>query len=1340
MKRFLLSLVLVVTFGISFGQIPNGYYNNADGKTGDELKTALHNIIKGHKVVSYAGLLDAFAYTDCDANHKIIDIYSNYHYNLSGNCGTYQKEGDCWNREHTWPQSWFKEKAGPKSDLFHVYPTDGYVNGRRSNYPYGEVNNPTYTSGNGSKLGPCVTNGYSGTVFEPIDEYKGDIARSYFYMSVRYFGEDSGWGSSGMTNKSVVKDWAMTMLLRWSDEDPVSQKEIDRNNAIYGYQNNRNPFIDHPEYAHMIWDSNYTPATSYGITYASGLSHGSVSGPDSAPQGSTVAIVATPAVGYMVDTYTVYKTGSPSTTVTVSSNGTFTMPGYAVTVRATFKPNTTTYQIAKASVTHGSINTSVSSATAGTEITLTATPASGYQLYAWYVYKTGDMNTTVTVTNNKFTMPAFDVTVNATFNSSSGTGDYVKVTSAPSDWSGEYLIVYEGGNKAFNGGLTTLDATNNNINVSISNNTIIANTNTNAAKFTIAKSGNNYTIKSASGYYIGCTSNDNDLMSSNTTAYSNSLSMSGDSTVIKSSGGAYLRFNDASDQNRFRYYKSSTYLKQKAIQLYKKQGGGAPTHKVYFNSNGGTGTMSDQTVEEYVPTALNPNTFTKSNHQFDGWNTAADGSGAYYVDGASVTLLQDLTLYAQWNPLYSVTVISSLANGTVTVSATQAFEEQTITLTATPAANYEFGHWLVTDANNNPITVVENQFEMPASDVTVNAAFEYVGTPFEQKYYKVTSTNQLVAGRTYLIVNTAAGKALSKTQNNNNRAAAAVTITNNTISTLGDACELTLGGQSGAWTFFDSLWSNSTGGYLYAASSGDNYLRTQATNNNNGKWAIELANNGTATIVAQGSYTRNNLRYNPNNNNPIFSCYASSSDFAKVELYIRSEEFDITENTTVTKTFSFDKYTVHNGATLTFPNNTVTFSSPANLVLEEGAQLVHHNDNLQATCKRTIQGYEGEGSWYTIASPFASYSPVGGMIGDNFDLYAYNEAGDDEGSEWINYKAGAFNLNPGEGYLYAHYPIVTLRMTGTLKSGDYSKIVNLSYDNPEEAIQGYNLLGNPTAHDITFSKSPEVSDGYYYLNNNDTWTYQTGNAVPVGRGFLVKANATGQTVTLNPQSKGEVSSEDPYLCIDINGEKAYVKLSEGVSMPLAKLNDRYSPLFLNREHTPYVMLVKDSDNTLDLCYEARQDGPATLSVSNLLPFTSHLSSPNYLHLIDRLTGADVDLLATPSYSFETRKGDYSARFQLCFSSVSSDTPQGDFAYYSNGQIVLDPVVVASCQGASLQMVDLLGRVRSLGTIDGANEVAVGRDALERASATTTGVYVLRLLNGDEVRTQKIVLY
>lgn len=1232
MKKALATLFLLALTSLSiWAQIPNGYYNNANGKTGDELKVALHNIIKGHHVVSYGGLLNAFAYTDCKPNGKIWDIYSNYEYSLDGNCGEYIQEGDCWNREHTWPQSWFNEQTTPRSDLFHVYPTDGFVNGQRSNYPYGEVNNPIYTSGNGSKLGNCVTSGYSGKVFEPIDEYKGDIARSYFYMSVRYYSEDSEWGTSNMTNKSEILPWAMTMLLRWSDEDPVSDKEIARNNAVYGYQNNRNPFIDHPEYARMIWDPNWQGGMSYNITCATGLSHGIVSAPESAIEGSTVSITATPDPGYMVGTYNVYKTGNPNTTVSVSSNGTFTMPGYAVTVSATFVQNNNYYSITLGNVSHGTINASETSAKSGTTISLMATPNNGYSLYSWYVFKTGDMNTTVNVSDNSFVMPAFNVTVMATFVQGSANGDFEKVTSAPTDWSGEYILVYE--QNATTGYVWTgVDAVNSYVSKTISSNTIADD---GVISITIAPMSGGYSIRinggTNNGKYIFGTSGSNKINfgsnpSLNTLSYeSNSVKITSNSSV--------MRFNNNSGQNRFRYFQSSTYTNQQPVQLYKRVHA-TQTHSIHFNPNGGSGTMGDQTVNEFEPTALQNNAFTREGFVFEGWNTAIDGTGDYYADGATVTLLDDLTLYAQWEQLYTIT-LALVENGSISASSAEAIAETIITLTAMPAPTYELDHWIVTDAQGNAVTVTENQFEMPASNVTVNAVFVYVGQPFEQKYYLVTSTDQLVAGRTYLIVNTSAGKALGTTQNNNNRSAASVTISNNVILGIGDdVCELTLGGQSGAWTFYDSKW-NTTGGYLYAASSSANHLKTQANNDANGQWSISFGNNGMATIEAQGDNTRNNLRYNPNSGNPIFSCYANSSNLALVNLYIRSEEFDHTESETIANLFYFDKHTVHNGATL-MVTGTATCNDASQLVIEDGGQLVHHNGGVQATVKKYISAYTENGGWYTIAVPFASYNPATELTTADYDLYSYGEA------EWINYKAGNFLLSAGNGYLYAHNPTVTLRMRGTLNSGDFSQTVSLDYEDSHTNLKGFNLLGNPTAHEITFSKTDNVSDGYYYLDNSENWVYTTSNIVPVGRAFLVKANAEGQTVTLNSQTGRKTTISDTYLYISVGDEKVSINMDNGVDMPVMDPQVRPFSLYLTHDQQSYVMLVLDRASVVELNYIVKHSGEYTLS----------MESPNcdldYLHLFDKQTVTEVDLLSSQSYTFKAQIGDDASRFLLMF--------------------------------------------------------------------------------------------
>lgn len=250
----------IVSISISFAQIPPNYYDNAAFLTGEDLRIALSNIIDNHTVIQYSNLWNKFPQTDATASNKVWDIYSDnpsgtnaYTYNfVSDQCGNYSGEGDCYNREHSVPKSWFNDLSPMNSDLFHIYPTDGYVNGQRGNNVYAEVNSPSSTTSNGSRVGPCSSAGYSGTAFEPIDDYKGDLARTYFYMATRYRSNIPSWTSDMFASNNLTA-WAENVLLAWHQMDPVSQKEIDRNNAIYGIQGNRNPYIDHPEWVEYIW-------------------------------------------------------------------------------------------------------------------------------------------------------------------------------------------------------------------------------------------------------------------------------------------------------------------------------------------------------------------------------------------------------------------------------------------------------------------------------------------------------------------------------------------------------------------------------------------------------------------------------------------------------------------------------------------------------------------------------------------------------------------------------------------------------------------------------------------------------------------------------------------------------------------------------------------------------------------------------------------------------------------------------------------------------------------------------------------------------------------------------
>jgi endonuclease I len=254
---------------------PAGYYNNANGLSCQALKTALSGILSsGTTVLSYTpGVWNAFNTTDKkrnDANTADVvwDMYSDnpngpdpYTFTLVTNqCGNYSVEGDCYNREHSFPQSWFLEATPMVTDLNHIYATDGKVNGIRSNFPFGEVTAPTTTTQNGSKLGPNTVFGYSSTVFEPINEYKGDFARGVLYMAVRYESLIAGWQNNGNadqvlngTTYQAFDDWQLKLLYKWHTQDPVSAKEQARNNAVFALQGNRNPFIDSADYVFKIW-------------------------------------------------------------------------------------------------------------------------------------------------------------------------------------------------------------------------------------------------------------------------------------------------------------------------------------------------------------------------------------------------------------------------------------------------------------------------------------------------------------------------------------------------------------------------------------------------------------------------------------------------------------------------------------------------------------------------------------------------------------------------------------------------------------------------------------------------------------------------------------------------------------------------------------------------------------------------------------------------------------------------------------------------------------------------------------------------------------------------------
>ncbi len=288
MKKLLSLALLLPLFAVS--QIPSTYYNGTSGLSGYALKTKLHDIISQKYINWHYGDLTNFynqtdldIYYDHDASNTtiLLDIYSEipsgpdaYEYTSADLIGSASAEGDGWNREHMMPQSTFYSNYPMYSDLFFVVPTDAKINQLRSNYPYGKAgstNQHTFTNGSKISNNGTANSPYTGKVYEPIDEFKGDVARSLLYYAVRYEGKlgtfkfDTSASPSSDTNpmdgteERAFENWFIALLLQWHNQDPVSQREIDRNNAVFAIQKNRNPFIDHPEWVNAIW--NQTPDT-----------------------------------------------------------------------------------------------------------------------------------------------------------------------------------------------------------------------------------------------------------------------------------------------------------------------------------------------------------------------------------------------------------------------------------------------------------------------------------------------------------------------------------------------------------------------------------------------------------------------------------------------------------------------------------------------------------------------------------------------------------------------------------------------------------------------------------------------------------------------------------------------------------------------------------------------------------------------------------------------------------------------------------------------------------------------------------------------------------------------
>ena len=554
-------------------------------------------------------------------------------------------------------------------------------------------------------------------------------------------------------------------------------------------------------------------------------------------------------------------------------------------------------------------------------------------------------------------------------------------------------------------------------------------------------------------------------------------------------------------------------------------------------------------------------------------------------------------------------------------------------------------------------------FKVYASDANDNVVYSNLVTinqaaaPFEGATY--TLATSIESGRHYIVVGFNDDDTYAMgTQNNNNRPAVAININEEGKAEVesADVYEFVINGPdaNGYYTIYDAT----TPGYLYAASSSSNYLKTRDFNTSgDSQWAITFGEENEAGIIAQGENTRNIMRYNKSSN--LFACYASGQQ--SIYLYVKDDETE------------YEFFT-------------------------------------------DITGYgNSDGGYYLIASPVDDVNPesVNHMLDNNYDLYAFDQA---EAEEWRNYKTNAFNLASGAGYLYANSNGITLGFAGTPYSGNGE--ITLTYDE-NAGFAGWNLVGNP------FGQVAYIERDYYTMNEDgDELITGEGNAIAAMQGIFVVAESDNETMTFSTTNPAD---NDAKLVVNVCSnrgsviDRAIVRFDNGAMLPKFQLNPNNTKIYFPVDGADFAVATTSYIGEMPLNFSAAADGNYTLT------FAAENMEIDYLHLVDHVTGMDIDLLQTTDYSFEASEDDNAARFTLVFANLTGieENSAEQFAFFSNGNLIVN-----NEGNATLQVIDVMGRVLSSETLNGCANVSVN---------AAPGVYMLRLVNGDNVKTQKVVV-
>ena len=427
--------------------------------------------------------------------------------------------------------------------------------------------------------------------------------------------------------------------------------------------------------------------------------------------------------------------------------------------------------------------------------------------------------------------------------------------------------------------------------------------------------------------------------------------------------------------------------------------------------------------------------------------------------------------------------------------------------------------------------------------------------------------------------------------------------------------------------------------------------------------------------------------------------------------------------------------TVLSGKTLIV--NTAIHWGENGFILEDKAQLVYR-EPLQVTIKKNISAYDEDSHlWDLIASPIHEDvipSTENGILTDpetGYALYSFDE----NTVDWINYKENPFVIENGKSYLYANALDTTLLFEGTTIG--YSAECNLSYHAGNGAYAGCNFIGNPLPCNAFLNRS------YYIMSDESNSLIAVPNSATKSiapcSGLIVNSNGLDDNeVLFSYMPFFQYLSFQGYIEITVAKsnapasvlDQALLSFNEGDDLAKFSIFENAPKVYFTHDNKDLAILSIDSVDVQPLKFKAQENGNYTLHFE--------IDKPNlgYLHLIDNMTGTNIDLLTTPNYNFSANADDYASRFKLVFDphyGIEEDGPStnsGTFAYYADGCIIINDAEM--CHGASLQLVDMTGRTVWSETIN-------NRDGVHTVSTMSPGIYVLRLNDGNTIRTQKLVI-